>query len=85
MSIDSVTYDRNLGTVEALSKQEWTDATASGRVALCCARCSRVFELSEFHEVNQNGLVTPAVKCDSLTCGEFARVLLASYEFEVLR
>lgn len=91
MSIVSVTYARNLGRVEQLTAGQWTDETASGRVALCCARCAAIFDLSELHRVDEAhrvgsmGFVVPAVTCESVTCGEFAYLRLKNYYDEVAR
>lgn len=90
MTVVSVTYARNLGPVERLAQQEWTDETASGRVALCCARCATVFDLSEFHRVDETdsegaGLVVPAVRCESEACLEFGYVRLRNYAEPVVR
>jgi hypothetical protein len=90
VSVVSVTYARNLGPVERLVEQEWTDETASGRVALCCARCAAVFDLDEFHRVDEvdsegTGLVVPAVRCAEDGCVEFGYVRLKNYAEPVVR
>jgi hypothetical protein len=85
VSVVSVTYARNLGPVEHLSAGEWTDDPDTGRVALCCARCAAVFDLTEFHRIDETGFVVPAVPCRRLPCGEFAYVRLQNWADPIVR
>jgi hypothetical protein len=63
-------FSRHLGIPQTLDPQQWTDATASGRVALCCPKCSEVSELGPTsHVVSRHGRVTPAWRCPVGDCG----------------
>lgn len=85
MSVVSVTYERQLGPVTALRPGQWTDATASGRAAICCANCGGVCELPETHRVDGTGFVVPALRCEYVPCGAYVYVRLLNYGDEVVR
>lgn len=74
----ATTYERQLGPVTALRPQQWTDATASGRVAICCRNCGGIYDLPETHRVD-DGLIVPALRCEFTPCGVFEYVRLANY------
>jgi hypothetical protein len=61
-----LTIQRNLGPVGHLSPRQYTRETASGDPAICCPRCSRVFEL-EFG-VHVGGVVSQIVSCPFADC-----------------
>jgi hypothetical protein len=76
-------FSRFLGNAQALSPQEWSDATASGRAAVCCPTCGAVAELEpDKHVVSRHGKVTPAWRCG---CGFVEWLELEAYGEEVLR
>jgi hypothetical protein len=79
VSVVSVTYERSLQRAECLEPGEWTDVTASGRVAVCCKDCSQTFDLSEFHRVEEDGRVVPAVRCDNDACLTFGYITLRDW------
>lgn len=86
MSVVSVKYERSLGPWNALEQGEWTDQTASGDVAVSCARCSQIFGIDpSTHRIEADGFVVPAVKCESKACGEFGYIRLMNYADEVVR
>lgn len=74
----TVTYERNLGPVQALQPGEWTLETASGRPALRCGACGGIYDLPETHRVDETGLVVPALRCEYV-CDAFAYVRLLEW------
>lgn len=82
--MSSVSYERQLGPVQALRPQQWTNRTASGGVALSCANCGGIYDLPDTHRVDETGLVIPALRCEYMPCGAFSYVRLRNYRDEVL-
>ncbi|HEX5064128.1 MAG TPA: hypothetical protein VFV99_32350 [Kofleriaceae bacterium] len=78
-------YKRSLYPVEGLLAGEWTDETATGRPAVCCARCSGIYDIPETHRIDPAGFVRPELKCGA-GCSEVGYgVRLLNYADEVLR
>lgn len=85
MSVVSVAYERQLGPVTALRPQQWTNATASGCVAICCANCGGIYDLPETHRVDEDDLIVPALNCEYMPCGAYGYVRLTNYREKVAR
>lgn len=83
--MSTVIYKRLLARVECLAPGEWTDLTASGKPALCCAECGSVFDLPDTHRVDETGFIVPAVKCPSVTCVSFSYLRLEAWGEAVVR
>lgn len=75
----SVVYRRSLARVERLIPGEWTEETASGKPALCCADCGAIYDVPETHRIEPSGLIVPAVKCPTVTCFAFSYLKLEAW------
>lgn len=77
-------FPRHLGSATTLDPQQWTDATASGKPAVCCPACGQVAEIDgPSHVVSRQGKVTPRWKCDACSYQEW--IELEAFGEEVLR
>jgi len=74
-----VTFNRLLGTEDALDPGQYTRETDSGRAALRCALCGCVFSLPAHCRVEPDGRVVPAIKCVQVGCAFFEYVTLSDY------
>ena len=81
----SVIYRRNLGPVQHLEPQEYTTETMSGRAVLCCAECGGLQEIPDTHRVQDDGLVVPALRCETVTCAAYDYLRLEAWREDVLR
>lgn len=78
-------YSRILGRVEHLQPGQWTEETASGRPAICCASCGGIADLPETHTAGEKGYVVPERECLYATCGVVELVQLVDYGEDILR
>lgn len=78
-----VTYNRNLGSIEALDHGQYTLETESSRAALRCALCGYLFVLPAHCRVELDGRVVPAIKCPAPGCSFFEYVTLADHWSDV--
>lgn len=68
-----------------MSPGEWTNATASGDVALSCGSCAAIFDVPpDTHRIDDTGFVVPAVRCPDDSCGSYVYVRLLNYSDAVL-
>lgn len=77
-------YRRNLGRVEHLEPGEWTDETVHERVVLCCCGCGGLSEIPDTHRIDE-GLIVPALRCETVTCGRYEYIRLDAWGEPVLR
>jgi hypothetical protein len=79
-------FSRHLGIPQTLDPQQWTDATASGRPALCCPQCHEVSEIVRGkHVISRQGSVTPEWRCLIGDCSFREWIELEAWGEEVIR
>lgn len=80
----SIVYRRSLAPVERIEPGEWTDETVHGRVVLCCSECGGYQEIPDTHRID-DGLIVPALHCETVSCTRYLYVRLEAWGEAVLR